>query len=831
MNGSRFVRRGRFVPNGFMVRFFSALHRDSRYSLRALRKTPAFTAGAVLTVALTVGTTTAIFSVVYGVLLRQLPYRDVERVFWVWSDQPGRDRTPFNVPDFIDFRENARTLSGFAGFFAYSANLSDEAAAERVQGLRATGNLFDVMGLQPRLGRLLEPGDEQTGADHVVVLSEPFWRRRFGGDPSIVGRSIRLNSEQYTVVGVTAAGFATVVRDVEIVLPFSADRDPRRGARNSVNFIIGVGRLRDQIEPPQAASELNGIARRLQEQFPVENARKRGVRLVAVIDGIAGPFRTVLLTLFAAVGTVLLIACANLANLMLTRAAARRKELAVQLALGSSRGRIVRQILVEALTVSVSGGLLGVLVARWGVAGLVALAPTELPRTGEIRVDVAVLLFSLAVATLTGILFGVIPALASARVDVRDALQGNSRGTTAGGQKIRGALVSAEVALAVALLVVMTMLAKSFANVQAVAPGFDPAAVLTARLTLPVKRFNTRESIVTFQRALTTELAALPGVTGTGAISLLPFSGLLSRVPFTVEGRPIERERVPAAQFRTVSAGYFEAAGIPIKRGRAFSAGDTEATRAVAVVNEELVRQWLDRVEPIGARLLVDDNDGAPRPVEIVGVVGNVRQTALDGEPTWDLYLTYPQIHPDNVGAAAANMFWIVRTTSDPMSLAPDVARDVRKLDPEVVASQIRPMESYLADAMAPRRFSLSLMAAFAFAALALAVTGIYAVVMYAVSQRAREIGIRLALGATDAAIVRLVTGHGVRFVLIGVVSGLAIAMAAARLLSTMLFGIAASDVATFAEVATVVAVLAIVACALPSARVGTFAASVRSVD
>jgi predicted permease len=807
------------------------LFRDVRYCLRALRKTPAFTLGAVVTVALTVGATTAIFSVVYGVLLRQLPYRDVDRVFWIWSDRPGRDRAPFNVPDFIDYRDSTRTLSSFAAYFPHSANLSDEATAERVQGIRATGNLFDVLGAQPRIGRLLQPSDEQPGAEPVVVLAEPFWIRRFGGDRAIIGTPIRLSSEAFIVVGVMPAGFATPIRDVDFVLPFAPDQDPRRAARNSVNFIHGVGRLADETSRAQAASELTAIARRLQERFPVENASKRGVRMVAVIDGIVGPFRTALVTVFAAVGAVLLIACANLANLMLTRATERRRDLAVQMALGASRSCVVWQVLVESLLVGIAGGILGVLMANWGVTGLMALAPAQLPRVGEIRVDAAVLTFSLAVSLFTGAAFGVIPAIASAGVDVREALQESGRTATASAGTIRGVLVSSEVALAVALLIVVAMLAKSFANVQAVAPGFDGTQVLSARLTLPATRFDNREAIVTFQRAFGERLSSLPTVTHTAAITLLPLGGLGSRVPFTVEGRAIERERVPIAQYRTVTPGYFEAVRIPLRRGRTFSQLDTEKTRAVAVVNEALAAQWLDGLDPIGARLLVDDNDGQPRPVEVIGVVGNVQQVALDGEPTWDLYLTYSQTHPDNVGAAAANMFWIVRTTGDPMSLAPSLAREVRRLDPDVAASQMRPMDQYLSEAVAPRLFSLSLMFAFAFAALALAITGIYAVVMYSVSQRAREFGIRVALGARRSNIVRLVMGHGLRFIVAGLAIGTALALAAARLVSSMLFGVTATDAATISQAAAVVAGVSLVACALPTARAGKLAAGAFKAD
>jgi predicted permease len=377
----------------------------------------------------------------------------------------------------------------------------------------------------------------------------------------------------------------------------------------------------------------------------------------------------------------------------------------------------------------------------------------------------------------------------------------------------------------------MAMLAKSFANVQAVSPGFDASGVLSARLTLPAARFNDREAIVAFQRALGQRIAAMPDVTASGAISLLPLSGLLSRVPFTVEGRPIARERVPLAQFRTVTTGYFEAMRIPLKRGRPFNDGDTERTRAVAVVNEQLARQWLNGVEPVGTRLLVDDNDGPPRPVEIVGVVGDVQQVALDGEPTWDLYLAYPQIHVDNVGAAAANMFWVVRTAGDPTRLAAAIAREVHRVDPDVAASQVRPVARYLGDALASRQFTLRLMAAFAFAALVLAMTGIYAVIAYGISQRAREIGIRVALGARRFHIVRLIVGQGVRFVAIGLAAGMLAALGVARLIATMLFGVTPGDPITFAQVVTAVATASALACLLPTLRVGQRAESVLAAD
>ena len=685
--------------------------------------------------------------------------------------------------------------------------------------MRATTNVFDVLGIEPELGRLLRSDDERPGSEHVVVLAHTLWKRRFGGDATIVGQSIRLNGESYVVAGVLPPHFVTPIRDVEFVIPFVVDADPRRHARNSVNFIHGAGRLRGDNSRAQAEDDLTAIARRLQHEYPVENARKRGIRMESSLAGIVGSFQMALFAIFAAVGSVLLIACANLANLMLSRATSRRKEIAVRLALGSPRWRLVQQVLTETVLLSVAGGALGVLLARLGIDALLMLAPADLPRTGDIRVDTTVLAYSAMVSMLTGLLFGVVPALTTASVDLNHELRASGRGATLGGDVLRGFFIASEVALAFVLLVVVGLFGKSFANVQAVTPGFEPAHVLSVRVALPARRYNTRDAITRFQTALRQRLSGIPAITHTGAISLLPLSGLLSRVPFTVEGQPIARERVPAAQFRFVSAGYFETMRIRLVEGRTFSDRDSDRTGSVAIVSDALAGQWLAPGRAVGARLLVDDNDGPPRPIEIVGVVESVRQQTLDGGPTWDLYLPYTQVHADNVGAAAGNMFWVVRTTVDPMTIAAPFTQELRRVDPEVAAAQIRPLESYLSQSLAPRRFSLLLSRYLAPPPSGLAVTGIYAVISYGASQRTREIAIRMALGARGVDIQRLVVRQGLRSTIAGVVCGLPLALGASRMISTMLFGLSATDTLTFVQVMVTIVVVAVIASAVPASR------------
>lgn len=794
---------------------------DVRHGLRALARTPTFTLGAIATLALAIGANSAIFSVVRGVLLRQLPFRDAERVFWIWSDQPGRDRSPFNVPDFADYRDQNRSLQGLGGYFGTSVNLSDSDSTERLQGIRATGNAFEVLGLQAHLGRLLRPDDDRPGQERVVVLGRALWESRFGADAGVVGRSIRLDGESYTIVGVLPSGLALPIREVDFAIPFVVDADPRRHGRNSVNFVLGVGRLRDGVSMAQAEAELTSIAGRLQQLFPVENARKRGVRLVPSLDGVVGSFRTALVALLGGVLSVLLIACANLANLVLSRANARRRETAVRLALGSSRRRVVRQVLIETTLLSGAGGALGLVLAYGGMAGLLRLAPTDLPRIDGIRLDFPVVAYTMAVSVFAGVAFGVLPALGAARLDANDALRAGGRGATGGAGGVRDALVSCEIGLAFVLLIVASLFGKSFARVQDVKPGFDAAHVLSARLALPAGRYGDREAIVRFQEALQQRLASLPAVSHVGTVSLLPLCGLSVRIPFSVEGHPVDRQQVPVAQYRFVSTGYFEAMRIPVLRGRNFSEHDTGETEPVAVVSESLAARWLSAADPVGARLLLDDNDGDSRPVQVVGVVGNVRQMTLDGDATLDIYLPYPQIHADTVGLAAGNMFLVMRTSGEPMALAKPLAAELRRVDADVAAAGVRPLARYLAGSLAPRRFSLVLLSVFGGAALVLALAGLYAVISYSLSQRAREIAIRMALGATPRDIQLLVLGQGMWSAALGVLLAVPVALGATWTLGTMLFGVAATDVGTYLEVALVLLGVAALASAVPATRAG----------
>lgn len=796
-----------------------AFVQDVAHGIRLMRKAPVFSAGVVATTALAVGANAAIFSVAHAVLLRQLPFRSPERLAWVWSRQPAREKAPFNLPDFSDLRDGNDVLERLSALAPWSATLAAAGEPERAQGLRVSADLFATLGVDAKIGRALVPDDDRPGAPHVVVLTHGLWVRRFGGDPGVLGEKVLLDEEPFTVVGVTHRSFFFPVRDAEFAVPLAPETDPRRGVRGSVAFLRTVGRLRPGVSRERARDALTAIAARLQREHPETNARKSGVTLVPIADEIVGGYRSALLALAGAVAGILVLACANLANLMLARGSSRAAEIATRLALGATRARVARQLLTESMVLAGVGGIGGVAAAIVGVRLLLALAPADLPRMQEVGVDRVVLLFTLCAAIVAGLSFGLIPAFVASRSDLRRALMDGARGSDGPrGQRARGGLVACEVAIAVVVSIVAGLLARSYANLQRVTVGFEASGAVAARVALPPARYGTSGGVGTYQRRVLERVLSLPAVDSAAAISLLPLCGQSVRVDFTVEGRAIERDRVPTAQYRIATPGYMRVMRIPVIRGRGFSEHDAEGGHPVVLVNEELARRFLADIEPIGARLLVDDTNAGPRPLEVVGVVGDVRQTSLDGEATLDVYVPYDQLHPD-VLPLATSMYWVVRGRALAGQPADALRQAMRGADPALPIGELRPIEQSVAAAVAPRRFSLRVFALFAGAAQLLATTGVYAVLAYSVSQRSRELAIRSALGASRRDLLLLVVRQGAAPALAGVALGVGAALAVTRTLSSMLFGLGAADPATYALASASLLVATLAACLAPGIR------------
>ena len=798
-----------------------ALLQDLHHALRLITKAPGFSAGVVVTTMLAIGANAAIFTVAHAVLLRQLPFESPERLVWVWSRQTAREKAPFNVPDFIDHRDGNDVLERLSGLALWNATLGGAGEAERVQGLRVSADLFETLGVRAAIGRTLRPEDDRPGAPRVAVLTHGLWVRRFGGDPGAVGATVVLDEETFTVVGVLPPSFFFPVRDGELAAPLVLEADPRRGIRSSVAFLRTVGRLKPGVSHERARDALTAISARLQREHPDTNARKVGVTVVPIADEIVGGYRAALLGLAGAVAGVLAIACANLANLTLARGSARSAEIATRLALGATPARLARQLLTESMVLAALGGIGGAAAAMVGVQALVAVAPADLPRMQEIAVDRTVLLFTLATTLVAGVSFGLLPAWVVSRADLSHGLKDGARGASDGVQKgrARRGLVALEVAIAVVLSIVASLFARSFANLQAVRTGFDARGAVSARVALPPSRYATRESIAAYQRRVLASVGTLAPVDFAGAVSALPLSGQSLRVDFTVVGRATERERVPTAQYRIVTPDYMRAMRIPVVRGRGFTEQDSAAVRPVVLVNETLARRFLGDLEPIGAHLLVDDNNAAPRTLELVGIVGDVRQMSLDGDPTMDLYLPYDQLHADVVELAAANMYWVIRGRIEDGPRMEQLRKAVQAADPAVPIADVRPIERSIAAAVAPRRFNLLVLGVFGGAALLLSATGIYAMLSYSLSQRGRELAIRSALGAGRGDLLLLVLRQGVMPALAGIVLGLGAALAITRTLSSMLFGLGAADPLTFAVVPAVLLLVALAACLGPGLR------------
>lgn len=784
--------------------------KDIRYGVRGLLKRPGFTVIALIALALGIGANTAIFSLVNAVILRPLPFPEPDRLVWMWGNiRNGPNSASVSPPDFLDHRSQNKTFEQFAasGTLPGSVNLSGSGEPERLMASIVSGNYFDAFGVTPALGRGFTLENEKAGQDQVTVLSHAFWQKRFAGDPNIVGKKIILDSKSYQVLGVMPAG-VSFPQSGELWIPISFDGPPEMKWRKAA-FLRPVGRLKPGVTLAQAQADTDTIAAQLEQQFPDSNTG-RNLRLVSLREQLVGGTTTTVFVLFGAVAFVLLIACANVANLLLVRAAARQKEIALRTALGASRLRIVRQMLTESLLLSITGGALGALLAFWGVQLLVALSANTLPPTVDVKIDGYVLAFTFAISIATGLLFGLAPAFRTAKVGLIDSLKDGARGTEGTlRNRTRSLLVVLESAVAVVLLIGAGLLVRSLIALQSVDPGFDANNVLTFRIDLNNKKYEGEGRLANFFEQLESRVSSLPGVQSVGLVTELPMSGQLSDLPYTVEGRPpVTPDQFLNADFRLVNANYFSALHIPLLRGRNFTEQEVREGKAVTIVSKQLVDTVFPNEDPLGKRLVSGMSGVA---FEIIGVVGDVLHNSLGAPPFPAMYL------PTRDFASRRNL--VVRTQNDPLSIVGAVRQEVHALDPDQPVSEVKRMTDWVDSSVAVPRYRTTLLGAFAALAMILAATGIYGVMSYTVAQRTHEIGVRMALGARRLDVLNLVVRQGMLLSVAGVILGLVGAFGLTRVMASLLFGVTEKDPITFVAVAGLLIAVAFIACVVPARR------------
>ncbi|HVG11098.1 MAG TPA: ABC transporter permease [Thermoanaerobaculia bacterium] len=801
-----------------------AFLQDVRYGARLLARHRGFTAVAVLTLGLGIGANTAIFSVVNELLLRPLPFPGAERIVMLWEVNPeGREQNNTSSSNFRGWREQSSVFESLAAFTDQRVNLTGDRHSggepEEVPIQLATPELFRVLGVKPILGRDLRPEDALPDAPNVAVVSHGFWQRRLAGDPQAIGRSILLNGRPTTVVGVLPPGFQWHIRHrsvsgrpADIWLAITL---PTEGPAASGRFLSVVGRLKPGVSYAEAEAEVKAIRARFERDFPDTN-KNWNAQILPLREQFVGNVRPALLILLGAVGFVLLIACANVANLLLSRAAAREKEIVLRTALGAGRLRVVRQLLTESLLLAGLGCLLGLVIAGWGVRALAAISPRDLVNLQGVGLDLPVLVLTVAVSLVTGIVFGLAPALEATRLDLNESLKEGGKGAggqSARGKRMRSALVVAEVALALVLLAGAGLLVKSFARLQAVDPGFEADNVLTLVVPLAGEKYQDDRQIVAFFRAATQRIGALPGVRAVGIVNYLPFyGGQGTGTDFTVEGRPAPAPgEAPATEVRIVDPGYFPAMGIPLLRGRNFTDFEAGEARHVVLVNEAMARQHFPGENPIGKRITVN-MAFEPVPTEIVGIVGDVKHESLLEERLPAVYMPLPEV-------VFSFMTFVIRTTGDPADMAPSVRRTLRAIDPNQPVSAVRTMNKVMADTLSRARFNTLLLGLFAGLATLLSAIGIFGVMNYSVTLRTREIGLRIALGAQPREVLRLILKQGFLLTSIGVGIGLAGALALTRVMSGLLFGVGSTDPATFAAIVLLLTLVSLIACYIPARR------------
>ncbi|MFY9608133.1 MAG: ABC transporter permease [Blastocatellia bacterium] len=788
------------------------LVQDLRYALRMLLKKPSFTAIVVLALAIGIGANTAIFSVVNAIVLRPLPYKHFQRISMIWMNNPklGVAQDWHSYPNYMDYKEQNQVFEDMAAFNDRSFNLTGAGDPVRAVGVWTTASMFSVLGVEPALGRAFTEDEEEPGKDQVVVLSNRLWQRSFGGDPGIIGQPISLNGVNRTVVGVMPASFAFPEKRTELWIPVALTPQ-RKQARNSISF-KAVGRLKPGVTMEQASADMGAIAKRLDDQYFQSDY---GINLVLLHDQETGKVRPALLILLGAVAFVLLIACANVANLLLARAAMREKEVAIRLALGAGRSRIVRQLLTESALLAVAGGGVGLLLAVGGLNALVALGPADIPRLDQTGIDLRVLGFTLAVSLLTGLIFGLVPALQASKPDLNDSLKEGGRGSAGGirGMRVRNLLVVSEIALSLVLLVGAGLLIRSFMRLQQFDLGFNPDNLTTMRIQLPGSKYRDGKQVATFYQQLLQRLEAVPGVQSAGAISSVFLTDTPNSTNFTIEGRPVptgaEAIEVP---LDSVSPSYFRVMGIPLLAGREFDDRDVQDSTPVVIINQTFANRFFSGEDPIGKRFVY----GGPGPdnpwITIVGIVGDMRRTGFDRPVRPETFLPEAQ-NP------SGTLTIVARTTAGQASLANGLRNEVWAIDKDQSVYDIKSMHETLSEMMSQRRFNMLLLGIFAAVALILAAVGIYGVISYSVTQRTHEIGIRIALGAAKSNVLSLIVGQAMSLAGIGIVLGMGASLLLTRLMASLLYGVSATDPATFLAIALLLAGVALLACYVPARR------------
>jgi putative ABC transport system permease protein len=796
-----------------------ALLQDLRYGLRMLTTRPGFTAVALVALALGIGANTAMFSVLDSVLLRPLPYREPGRLVMIWHEyaQMNLPKATLSVPSYLEYRDHVQGFESVAAAANWSANLTGAGDPEQVQGARVTGNFLTTIGVAPMLGRDFLKEEDAPGGEHVVILSHGLWQRRFGGDRGVLGRTLELNGESHTVIGVMPPSFL-FFRPADLYRPIAFTVEQSAPANHGNEFLIGVARLKPGVTMQQAGAEMDGIAARLRKEFYVEGWSPR---LFPLLDEMTGEVRPAILVLMGAVGCVLLIACSNVANLLLARATGRQREMAIRSALGAGRLRVIRQLITESVVLGVAGGALGLLVAWLGLKVLVAAAPeatAQMVLGGRaVGLDGTALGFALAVSLLTGLVFGLAPALQASRLDVNGMLKEGGRGEGLGrrGHRLLGGFVVSQVAVALVLLVGAGLLIRSFVRLRAVDPGFRPDHVLTMRLTLPQSRYAEDGQVAAFYDDLLRRTSALPGVQSSATISNLPMGGDNASASFAIEGQNVpEGQPSPHGDSHVVSQDYFRTLGIPLVQGRVFEPGDGPDATQVAAIDQVLADRYWPKGDALGhrMRLFFEGSDDKPVWRTIVGVVGHVKKYGLDGRVKEQYYMPSTQM-------PRRGMTLVLRTATDPASLIGAVRGALRDLDGGLPMFRVETMEQVVDDTLVTRRFSMLLLGTFAAVALVLAAVGLYGVISYSVAQRTREIGIRMALGARSGDVVRMVVRHGLTLTAIGLTLGVGAALGLTRFLASLLFAVPPNDAPTFLAIAAILAGVAAAASFLPARR------------